>query len=125
MFQVRGLAKTDKNRLIGTADDGETQVTCSFSTKYTKLYDEKKLASDDLVTLESFSAAVYDGKARLMVLELEVHGKYTGPDPLSTEAGPVPAQNKKQKTDGIDNQASPTPAAAQYVHPRLNPALSC
>lgn len=118
-MQVCGLAKNDKNRLIGTAADGENQVSCTFSTKYIKLYDEKKLASNDLVKIDSYSSTVSEGKTRLMVLDMEVVGQYSGPDPLAS-AGSGPAQ-KKQKVDV--EAKSPDPAPAQCVSPCLRMLL--
>ena len=77
-------------RLTGAVSDFELTVSAAFSTRLVTQHDAGTLVDGAIVAIKNFQCTGVDGTKKIMVLDLDVAGKYVGTD-LPKLAAPTPA----------------------------------
>jgi hypothetical protein len=133
--QACGLHTTKSagsTRLLGKVADGLTTMQAGFGTRIVTMFEKKELYSNDIVRIQSSQVTQVDGQAKLMVLDLEVVGKYSGEDLLANEGEPPRkrAAHASAMSPAFTTQApvSPSEYAARPWHEHsvaAHPSCEC
>lgn len=90
--QVSGLKVSGEQtkRLTGAVSDFELTVPAAFSARLLAQRDSGTLVDGDIISVTNFQCSEVSGAKKIMILDLDVAGKYQGAD-LPKMAAPTPA----------------------------------
>jgi hypothetical protein len=98
--QVNGLSVSvmgPTKRLTGILTDTEAAVSAGFASKFVSKFEAHQLKSQDIVNVTRYQPTMVDGVPKIMVLEMEVIGEYSG-------------RNLPDSVRGLGQTAQRTPA---------------
>lgn len=80
--QVSGLKASGEQtrRLTGAVSDFEMTVAAAFSGRLLAQHDSGKLVDGAIIAVKNFQCSEVEGAKKIMVLDLDVAGKYRGAD---------------------------------------------